>query len=544
MILKYINIFIFGICLLFSACSLEKNPLTDLAEKPFWSSNRSAELALTAVYRANITDGVEYNASDFWSYQGLLMIENLTDNAFDRRGENSPLSSISNGKLTPTNTVIGNYWKYAYKRVELCNRFLQGIERLQESELKKRYIGEVKFIRATQYFYLASYFKDVPLVTKLLSGEEANNVERTSQKQILEWCVQQFTEAAQDLPRFKDIKPNESGRVCKQAALAFLGRTYMLMNDWTNGAKIYKSIIDLGDNELHPSYPELFLPGKGTSTKENLFYIAYLENYFGCGLPQHNLSAKDGGWSFSNPTASLFEAYEFSDGTPFSYDDPRYDAKNLGKNRDPRLDYNLYYNGAVFMGSVYKIHPDGDTGKKERVGNGEVSKTGFMWRKYFDETPVKNLVSYSAVTPIIRYAEVLLSYVECLLESESQINQSTLDATINRVRARVGLPGIKFTDKAQLRQAIRHERRVELPFEGIRFWDIMRWKIADKVLVGEIWGAPYPDTNTVNIVNNQPMKDPTGHARWYVGKREFRSPDDYRWPIPEPEQNINPHLRK
>lgn len=76
-------------------------------------------------------------------------------------------------------------------------------------------------MRATQYHYLASYFKDVPLVVNSLSGEEANSVTKTSQAEILTWCTKEFREAADDLPRFKDISSAETGRVCKQAALAF-----------------------------------------------------------------------------------------------------------------------------------------------------------------------------------------------------------------------------------------------------------------------------------------------------------------------------------
>lgn len=164
---------------------------------------------------------------------------------------------------------------------------------------------------------------------------------------MLAFCEKEFKEAAEDLPRFKDIAASETGRACKQASLAFLGRTYMFEQKWDEAAKVYKEIIDYGDNDIEASYPNLFLPGTGVGNKENIFYIAYLENYFGCGLPQHGLSAKDGGWVAFNPSAGLFEAYEFKDGTPFSYSDPRYNKNNLGENRDPRLDYTIYYNGYV-----------------------------------------------------------------------------------------------------------------------------------------------------------------------------------------------------
>lgn len=547
--MKRINYYIIVIIWLMSftqqSCDLERYPLTDLSEENFWNDDKNAELALTSLYRGSITNGLEYSVSDFWSYHGLLFMEHLTDNAFDRRGENNLFFCISNGKLQNDNSFIKNYWTSAYKRIGQCNRFLEGIAKVADSESKMRMVAEARFLRATQYHYLASYFKDVPLVTTTLTGEEANNVKKETQANILDWCISEFTEVAADLPRFKDLSNSETGRACRQAALAFLGRTYMLKGDWSGGAAAYKEIIDYGDNEVHDHYSELFCPGTGVGNKENIFYISYLENYFGCGFPQHILAAKNGGWSLSNPSAGLFEAYEFKDGTPFSYDDPRYNPDNLGENRDPRLDYTIYYNGAMFMGTEYRMSPDYEASVKERLDySSEASKTGFLWRKYFDENPINDLQSYSAVTPIIRYSEVLLSYLECMLESGQNIDRAILDATINKVRGRadVQMPPIVETNPTALREIVRHERRIELAYEGIRYWDLLRWGIAHEVLVGEIWGAPYP--GSVTYATSSRQIDPTGHCRWYVGRRDFRNPQDYTWPIPLSEQNINPNLRE
>ena len=527
------------------SCDLERFPLTSLSEDNFWTNDKNASLALTTLYRGSISGGVDYGVSDWWSIHGLLYMDHLTDNAFDRRGENNPFYQISSGKLMNNNSFLKSYWQSGYKRIGLCNRFLEGIKNTSESGTKKRMIAEARFLRACMYHYLASYFKDVPLVTTPLTGEEANNVTKETQANILAWCTIEFKEAAADLPRFKDIPSSESGRACKQAALAFLGRTYMLMNDWSKGADAYKEIIGYGDNVIHPNYKELFTPGTGANNKENIYFVAYLEELLGNGLPQHTLSAKDGGWSISNPSAGLFESYEFNDGTPFSYDDPRYDANNLGKNRDPRLDYTIYYNGATFMGTTYKMSPDYDASKKERLDySSEASKTGYMWRKYFDENKINNLQSYSGVTPVIRYAEVLLSYLECLIESGQNIDQSILNASINKVRGRtnVNMPAITETNTAKLRQIVRNERRVELCLEGIRYWDLLRWNIAHEVLVGEIWGAPYPESARYSATTK--FIDPTGKCRWYVGRRDFRNPQDYTCPIPLSEQNINPNLRE
>lgn len=527
------------------SCDLERFPLTSLAEDNFWNNEKNAELALPPLYRGSIPDGIDWGTSDFWSYQGLLMMEHLTDNAFDRRGENNALFKIASGKLQNDNGFIKTYWTSAYKRIGLCNRYLEGIATAPESASKARFTAEARFLRATQYHYLASYFKDVPLVDRPLTGEEANNVPKETQANILAWCADEFKAAAADLPRFKDIKSSETGRACKQAALAFLGRTYMLAKDWSNAAAAYKELMDYGDNEIHGSYSELFWPGTGVANKENIFYISYLEGYLGCGLPQQGLPAKDGGWSLSNPSGGLFEAYEFKDGTPFSYDDPRYNPDNLGENRDPRLDYTLFYNGSTFMGTEYRMSPDYDAAVKERLDySSEASKTGFMWRKYYDENPINDITSYSAVTPIVRYAEVLLGYLESLIEAGQPIDQSVLDATINQVRGRadVNMPPVTETDPAKLRELVRNERRVELAFEGIRYWDIMRWGIAHEVLVGEIWGAPYPASE--KYASSTKFVDPTGNCRWYVGRRDFRNPQDYKWPIPLSEQNINPNLRE
>lgn len=541
----YIVLTVFSASFSFQACDLERYPLTDLSEDKFWNDDKNAELALTSLYRGSITNGVEFNVSDFWSYHGLLFMEHLTDNAYDRRGENNPFFSISSGKLLNNNAFIKNYWSSAYKRIGLCNRFLEGIATAPDSERKTRMIAEARFLRATQYHYLASYFKDVPLVTKTLSGEEANTVTKETQANILSWCITEFKEAAANLPRFKDIPNSQTGRACKQAALAFLGRTCMLKQNWAEGTAAYKEIISYGDNSIHPTYKELFMPETGIGNQENIFYISYLENYFGCGVPQHILPAKDGGWSLSNPSAGLFESYEFKDGTPFSYDDPRYDPQSLGKDRDPRLDYTIYYNGATFMGTEYRMHPDYEASKKERLDySSEASRTGFMWRKYFDGNPINDLKSYSAVTPVIRYAEVLLSYLECMIESGQTIEQSLLDATVNLVRGRadVKMPPITETNPDKLRELVRRERRIELAYEGIRYWDLLRWNIAHEVLVGEVWGAPYPNSKT--YASSSKFIDPSGHFRWYVGRRDFRNPQDYKWPVPLSEQNINPNLRE
>ena len=99
------------------------------------------------------------------------------------------------------------------------------------------------------------------------------------------------------------------------------------------------------------------------------------------------------------------------------------------------------------------------------------------------------------------------------------------------------MPRVTETSTGKLRTILRNERRVELAMEGIRYWDLLRWGIAHEVLQGKIYGAPFPGRVKVDGDNNA---DPFG--RWYVNKWNFRK-QDYKWPIPQSEQDINPNLR-
>lgn len=104
--LKYIAFTVLLASFSLQSCDLERYPLTDLSEDNFWTDDKNAELALTSLYRGSITNGLEYSVSDFWSYHGMLFMEHLTDNAYDRRGENNPFFNISSGKLLNIITLL------------------------------------------------------------------------------------------------------------------------------------------------------------------------------------------------------------------------------------------------------------------------------------------------------------------------------------------------------------------------------------------------------------------------------------------------------
>jgi hypothetical protein len=123
---------------------------------------------------------------------------------------------------------------------------------------KKRMIAETLFIRAAQYFYLSQFWGAVPLVTKTLTPDEANEQTKTPQADIISFIISEFSAAVNDIPRYAELKDSESGRASKQAVLAFLGRIYLAEKRYSDASGVYKQIIDLGDNIIDSEYGPIF----------------------------------------------------------------------------------------------------------------------------------------------------------------------------------------------------------------------------------------------------------------------------------------------
>jgi len=534
---------VFFAFLMISSCrkELDQSPLDAFDSATFWTSEANATLALTGVYRGNISvNAANANPTDWWSYAGLLFMEFATDNAYDRRGDNSVFNKLTNGTLTPNVAVLGQYWTQSYARIARANDFLENIDKVTMNEAtKKRMKAEVRFLRACQYFYMSQFWGSVPLVTKLLTKEEANTLDKASKADVVNFTLTEFAEAANDLPRFKDIAASQRGRASKQAALAFLGRLQLAEGKYTDAASTYKSIIDFGDNTIDPDYANIFLQSKETSN-ENIFSAEYVENLAANGESQHLWPAVAAGWHIFCPLGSIVESYDFTNGTAFSFNSPLYDPNDPTKNRDPRLKYNILFNGQQFKGR-YITHPDSASAPDQLGAGKQTTQTGYGVKKFCDENYSGDLTNYGGNLPIIRYAEVLLSYLEAKLEAGQPIDQSLLDETINKVRGRtsVNMPPINETTPALLRGILRKERRNETAFEGIRYWDLLRWKIAETVLKADFYGAPFPGT-VKPIRRKGTTVDP--FARWFVTSKAFRA-QDYQWFIPQSEVDINPKLR-
>lgn len=527
--------------------TLETAPLDKFDQATFWTSETNANLALAAVYRGDIfANNAEYTVFDWWDHNGLIWLDMATDNAYDRRLENSVNNKLTNGTNTANNAILLAYWTHSYARIARCNDFLENIGKVPMADItKKRMIAETRFIRACQYYYMAQFWGSVPLVIKTLTLNEANNVTKAPHADLVKFVIDEFTQAVTDVPRFKELIASETGRVSKQAVLAFLGRMQMAEGLYTNAATTYQTIIGYNENSIDPNYTTIFLESNENSS-ENIFSTQFVPNLLSNGIMAHIAPSMMGGFDVMNPLASLMEAYQFTDGTPFSYTDPRYDYKDIGKNRDPRLKYTILYDKAPFRGSMFISHPD-SANSPDQIQSPvkQTTQTGYAVKKYVDENFGGNLsTGYGGNMPIIRYAEVLLTYLEARLEGGEAITQPLLDLTINKVRSRatVNMPPITQTNPALLRTILRNERRVEFALEGTRLLDLLRWKIADQVLKGDFYGHPYPvSTRALRKKNATAAADP--YKRWYITTKNFRKGIDEYWPVPQAEVNINPKLQ-
>ncbi|NQX42208.1 Starch-binding associating with outer membrane [Pedobacter steynii] len=532
-----------------SSCrkELDKTPLDQFSNESFWTSEPNVMLALAGVYRGNIQmsvnpTGAEFSATDWWSYHGLLYTEFATDNAYDRRGDNSGFNTLTNGTLTATNGYLSNYWTASYARIARCNYFLENISKAALAPaLMNRMVAEVRFIRACQYFYLSQFFGAAPLVKNTLTLSEANTVKKATKTEVQDFAEAEFKEVAPLLPRSGQLAGSERGRATNQASLAFLGRLYLAEEKWALAASTYKQIIDFNDNVIDPNFESLF-NGTNETSKEIIFATQYQQDLAPNAMMQHNYPAKLGGFMLDCPLGSLVESYEFTDGAPFSFTDPRYNAGNPGENRDPRLKYTVLYNGQPFKNIIYNSNPDDASSPDQLTTSKQGTRTGFALKKFNSEAFSGGDLQNSGIDlPIIRYAEVLLGYLEAKLENGEGSDQALLDATINKVRGRSGvnMPRVTEMNTVALRTILRRERRNELALEGIRYWDLLRWKTIGQVLNGDFYGAAFPGAK--NLRKKGTATDP--YSRWYVTSKAFRVGIDELWPVPQSEVSINPNLK-
>ena len=524
---------------------LEKQPPTSISDGNFWTGESDALLALVGCYK--FPSG--WTHEDFATPQGLLYLDFAGGHGTEKENFTT-LGMASSNTMATSGNVLG-YWSNAYSQIANYNTFLDNIGKCPMDETKKAlWAAEVKCLRSYYLFYLAFHWGNVPMPLTTLSVSDANSISQTPQATVYAQIEKDLTEAIALLPDTRIAK--EYGRFTKSAARVLFSRLYLAQNKWTEAASALKTIIDSGLYQLDrrngdSSYEKLFQIG-GETSPEMIFCIQYMKDNITTSRYIYLTPEYLGGWHQFAPYNELVKAYFCTDGKDITKSSV-YNENDPYMNRDLRLYASIFlpplgsYKGTVFNGKTYNCFLGAN---KSDSYNRYTLFNGYCPKKGLDAT-VTDLYSTYTYTPLMRYAEVLLSYLEAVNESApSTITQSMLDKTINDIRNRVNLPAIQLSEvntQALMRDAVRKERRVELAFEGFRYFDVLRWGTALQELNHTFTGVKLSDDPTAaNYRGSGSTASPVDENMYY--KFETRAWDSHNryFPIPQNDLNINKNL--
>jgi len=526
-------------CGIITGCDslLDKDPLDSLSTSTFWQTESDAMLGLVGVYQQEgLTGSAAKQSYNLWNQDThLRLFEATTDNGFEK---DNNVTDFNNGDLTSSYSPVKDLWTTTYKSIIKCNNFLENIDRVEMDVNKKEEMkAEVATIRAFDYFYLSFLWGDVPLVKTVLSVNEANSVFRDPKADVVDFVIAELRSAIPNLPSTRP--DNQYGRITKGGALAILGRVLLAEKRWEEAKDAYKQIMDLNVYSIDPRFSDLFIE-KGENSKEFVLVSKRMPEVYGTSVLLSCVGFTWGGYHHFSPFNELVEDFECTDGKPI-HESPLFDPEKPYENRDPRLLKSIMVdNVSIYKETLYIAHPDSSpTNYKDQVTRRPWS--GYMVRKFCDEEYNGNLRTYGCDFPMIRYAEVLLSYLEANIEAGSPITQQLLDETINKVRGRqeINMVPVTETDPDKLTTILRRERRVELAWEGLRLFDLFRWRTAHTLLKGRFHGmkvcskAEAPGYNKVQV---------NADGYYFCEETSFRENVDYLWPIPQSEKDVNANL--
>lgn len=357
---------------------------------------------------------------------------------------------MSNFIVQPDNAGVLDLWRGPWPGILMANIVLQTAPTLEiDEDIKNRSLGEAHFLRAHYYFILARYFGDVPLITTPLSSDDNLFPARTPVNDIYELIIADLTSAAELLPPKSSYGQQDLGRASKGAAYGLLAKVHLTLGNYQEAVNMATQVEGLG-YALNDNYYDNFNIQNENSV-ESIFEVQY---------------ASDGGYSFWDNEnqaswASPFMGPRGSNfvGGGYGWNQPTQEFINQYQENDTRKDVTVLYEGGPdFDGMAY---------------DAEFSFTGYNVRKFL--VPISVIPSYDNSPmnfPVLRYADVLLMKAEALNEL-GQTNEA--EGYLNMVRNRAGLEDIQSgLSQAQFREAVLEERRLELAFEGQRWFDLIR----------------------------------------------------------------------
>lgn len=468
-----------------NACDvLDMKPLDKVSDADVWEDSALIELYVNASYNS-----INHEFSQH-------MLSDASDETYCIHNWGS-LWTVQRGEMTSDN-VTGisekiNYWKQAYGNIRTINVFFDKIaDAPVESALKDRMKGEMKFIRAWIYANLIWRYGGVPLITGLFELNQDYKVERASYSDCVDFIVKELDEAISLLPA-KSISEN-LGRATGNACMALKARVLLYAaskqnnpshskEKWEAAAQATKAVLDAGYS-LCNDYQSVFLEDNA-----EIIFARYFTQANSTDFMLWNGRNGSNGFTGENPTQNLVNAYEMTNGElPYLNEElplkvnpaSGYDESNPYAGRDPRFAASILYDGSVWAGRETETWHGGLDSPESSIGSWNASKTAYAFKKFMVESipPAGSSVKPDNPWIFFRLAEFYLNYAEIMYELG---NDDVAREYLNKVRSRqsVQMPPVTASGD-KLRDKIRNERRVELAFEGHRFFDVRRWGIADE----------------------------------------------------------------
>lgn len=448
---------------------------------------------------------------------GYTMIDNnLFASASDEAQQTSASSQVIYFNKGIVNASVNPLWTYynnCYEGIRAANFFLDYVadgKGMALLELNRNlitdaagyardvaslnyYIAEAHIARAYYYAELVKMYGGVPIVEQTQSQAGGQKVSRSTYDQCVEYIVSEIDNWKGKLAENWTADNTREGRFTLGAALAIKARVLLYAasplhnpsgdwDKWNRAARAAADIIDLGVYSLDGDYGAYFRGGNSLSSPESIYVVRRGTSNT---MEQNNYPiATSGGKSGVCPTENLVSAYEWMG--PADPSDPY-------ANRDPRLAASVVVNGSSWNGRVIAQA----AGESDDMAAANASRTGYYLKKFLTDelnltqgaTAQHNWVAY-------RYAEVLLNYAEAVNEAYGPTTvpagfpMSAMDALkMVRSRASGSLPAVNAATVDSFREAIKHERQVELAFEDHRYWDLLRWRDAITVLNRPVQGV-------------------------------------------------------
>lgn len=457
---------------------LETTPTDRISDIIVWNDEESVKLYVNGFYP--YLDRYSQFGSD--QFNGNLtegLTETLKYGSYvpGARAGDSNFYVFDPERMSPTGNLL-DVWTSTYERIRRINEFLVGLKEHSQldEETNEEYEGQARFFRAFLYFQLAKRHGGVILYTDMnLEKDKA----RSTEEETWDLISEDLNFAASVLP--EDWGGAETGRVTKGAAYAFKSRAMLYAERWQAAEDAADEVLGL-QYSLTDSYEEAW---KGSNSESILEY-----NYLLTG-PNHSFDKNyatfgeiDNQGGSGTPTQEMVESYEKQDGTEVDWSPWHVEGGSTERppyeELDPRFEATIIYPGDEWKGNIMENSVNGTYGRymayrEDTYAQGRTT-TGYYLKKFRDES-LEDLTAYSSTHPWveIRLAEVYLNRAEASFRLGNH-SQSLSD--LNILRGRIGLPSLSGLSGEDLFDAIRHERKIELAYEGHLYWDMRRWELA------------------------------------------------------------------